>query len=59
MRSYIPYTMPVTVKLPRCTECGSSMYLSRIEPAKKEAHDLRTYECPICQHTEDQEVKFR
>jgi len=33
------------------------MWLARIEPDKPD-HDLRTFECPTCEHTETKDVKF-
>ena len=34
------------------------MWLARIEPDKPD-HDLRTFECPDCEHTETKVVKFK
>ncbi len=41
-----------------CSECGSPMDLTRIEPDKP-GHDLRTFECPQCQHSETIVVQFK
>jgi hypothetical protein len=38
--------------------CAAQMYLARIEP-EKPGHDLRTFECPRCQHIETAVVKFK
>ena len=43
---------------PSCPKCGSAMWLVRIEPDKPD-HDLRTFECPNCEHTETKLVKFK
>jgi hypothetical protein len=43
---------------PDCTECGARMRLARIEPAQPD-HDLRTFECPVCQHSESIAVKYK
>jgi hypothetical protein len=34
------------------------MYLARIEP-EKPGYDLRTFECPMCQHVEKAVVQFK
>jgi DNA-directed RNA polymerase subunit RPC12/RpoP len=44
---------------PACSECGTVMWLSAIEPADKSDHDLRLFECPRCQHATRIKVKFR
>ena len=44
---------------PVCAKCAGLMLLARIEPSDEPDHDLRTFECPFCQHTEVVEVKFR
>jgi hypothetical protein len=41
-----------------CPKCGSAMWLARVEPDKPD-HDLRTFECPNCEHTETKVVKFK
>ena len=41
-----------------CPKCGSAMWLARIEPDKPD-HDLRTFQCPNCEHTETKVVKFK
>ena len=43
---------------PSCPKCGSPMWLARIEPDKPD-HDLRTFECPNCEHAETKVVKFK
>jgi hypothetical protein len=43
---------------PPCTKCGTVMLLARIEPDKP-GHDLRTFECPKCEHSESVVIKFR
>jgi transcriptional regulator NrdR family protein len=34
---------------PECPECSALIYLAMIEP-EKPGFDLRTFECPRCQH---------
>ena len=43
---------------PSCPKCGSGMLIARIEPDAPD-HDLRTFECPACQHAETKVVKFK
>jgi len=50
--TFSEYTLensPITVR--------PQMYLARIEPAKP-GFDLRTFECPRCQHVETVVVNF-
>jgi hypothetical protein len=42
---------------PECPECSALMYLAIIE-AEKPGLDLRTFECPRCQHVETVVVEF-
>jgi hypothetical protein len=46
------------VKRPDCPKCGTKMWLARIEPDGKPDHDVRTFECPECDHSESVTVKF-
>ena len=41
-----------------CPKCGSGMWLACIEPDKPD-HDLRTFVCPNCEHSEIKVVKFK
>ena len=43
---------------PACPTCTAQMYLARIEP-EKPGYDLRTFECPMCQHVETAVVQFK
>ena len=43
---------------PDCPKCGTRMWLDRIEPDEPD-HDLRTYECPECDHTIMEVVKYK
>ena len=43
---------------PECPTCTAHMYLARIEP-EKPGYDLRTFECPMCQHVERAVVQFK
>jgi hypothetical protein len=42
----------------RIAHNATQMYLARIEP-ERPGHDLRTFECPRCQHVETAVVKFK
>jgi len=44
---------------PPCPECGSGMWLARIEPTDKADYDQRTFECPRCEHSETIMVKYK
>jgi hypothetical protein len=41
-----------------CRKCGTQMMLARIVP-QGEGNDLRTFECPTCEHSESVLEKFR
>ncbi len=43
---------------PECPKCATQMYLARIEP-EKPGYDLRTFECPMCQHVDRAVVQFK
>ena len=58
--TFSEYTLentPISAR-PDCPQCSAQMYLARIEP-EKPGHDLRTFECPRCQHVETAVVKFK
>jgi len=44
---------------PLCSKCGTLSTLRRVEPSPEPGHDLRTFECPSCGHTEVVTMKFR
>jgi len=44
---------------PLCSRCGTLSTLARVEPAEEPNHDLRTFECPACGHSDVVKVKFR
>ena len=43
---------------PECAICSAQMYLAYIEP-EKPGFDLRTFECPRCQHVETAVAQFK
>jgi hypothetical protein len=43
----------------RCPMCGLPMFLSRVEPSDKTAHDNKTFECSTCAYAETMTVEFR
>ena len=58
--TFSEYTLanaPIIVR-PECPTCTAQMYLGRIEP-EKPGYDLRTFECPMCQHVERAVVRFK
>jgi hypothetical protein len=58
MTRYKPAT-PATdaIVRPPCGKCGNRMMLARIEPDAP-GYDRRTFECPICDHSEAVVVKY-
>jgi hypothetical protein len=51
--TFSEYTLenaPMTAR-PDCPKCTAQMYLARIQP-EKPGFDLRTFDCPRCQHVE-------
>jgi exosome complex RNA-binding protein Csl4 len=44
-----PSLLPI--ERPRCPKCTGRMMLARIEPGPANS-DLRTFECPKCEHVE-------
>jgi hypothetical protein len=57
--TFSEYTLensPITLR-PECPTCTAQMYLARIE-TEKPGFDLRTFECPRCQHVETVVVNF-
>jgi DNA-directed RNA polymerase subunit RPC12/RpoP len=47
MRLAFPVLSPI--ERPRCTECGTRMLLSRMEPCDDHS-EKRTFDCPRCAH---------
>jgi transcription elongation factor Elf1 len=47
---------PDTIR-PECPKCGTQMLLARVVPDSSE-HELRTFECPICEHSEEVVAKI-
>jgi hypothetical protein len=43
---------------PKCPNCGSLMWLIRIEPDEPN-HDRRTFQCEECAHSHTEVVKYR
>jgi hypothetical protein len=43
---------------PEYPTCAAPTYLARMEPEER-GHDLRTFECPRCQHVERAVVKLK
>ena len=57
--TFFEYTLensPIMAK-PDCPKCTAQMYLARIAPGTS-GFDLRTFECPRCQHIETAVVQF-
>jgi hypothetical protein len=59
MTRYSPATAySASITRPPCAECGTAMMLARIEPDVAD-HDLRTFECPKCEHSQSLVVKYK
>lgn len=43
---------------PMCPRCGAQMWIARIEPDEPD-HDRRTFECPECDHSVTEVVKYK
>lgn len=43
---------------PNCPECRRPMWLARITPDKPD-YDQRTFECPQCDHSITEVVKYK
>lgn len=56
---HVETSPPLSADRPTCPECGLLMRLSRIEPTEQAGHDLRVFECQVCDNTESIVVKFR
>jgi len=52
---------PRPTPIPRpCPECKSTeMWLALIEPSDEPGYDRRTFECPRCQYSKVEIVKYR
>lgn len=46
------------IPTPKCPKCGSQMWMARIEPDLPD-HDKRTFECPQCDHSLTEIVKYK
>ena len=58
--TFSEYTLedsPISAR-PQCTKCTALMYLARIA-LDKPGFDLRTFECPRCQHVETAVVECK
>ena len=40
------------VDRPPCAKCGQKMWLAQLRPAEEPNHDLRIFECPVCEISE-------
>ena len=52
----LPYPVNVHIQRPACPKCQTYMMLARIMPARL-GFDLRTFECPRCDHHHEVIVK--
>jgi hypothetical protein len=61
MWTFTPYEPPTQegIERPTCELCGTKMWLARIHPHETPCHEVRTFECPECEHSQRDVVKFR
>jgi hypothetical protein len=57
LSEYTLENTPINAR-PDCPQCAAQMYLARIVP-EKPGFDLRTFECPLCEHSETIVVRFK
>jgi len=53
------YINEVLQQRPKCSKCGGTTTLARIEPSNEADHDQRTFECTRCGNTETVTIKFK
>jgi hypothetical protein len=57
LSSNLTHASSRAIPRPPCARCGTTMVLARIEPHTP-GHDMRTFECPACDHSESSVVHF-
>jgi hypothetical protein len=58
MRPYDSIRSQPVIPHPSCPNCGTPMWLARIEPDEP-GHDRRTFEWPECDHTITEVVQYK
>ncbi len=53
-----PFSNSIVRVRPPCSKCGTQMLLALVEPDKPD-HDKRTFECPVCEHSESFVAKYK
>jgi hypothetical protein len=56
--SYVSELPTQEIDRPKCPECGTLMWLARIEPYDS-THEKRLFECPACNIAVEAINKFR
>jgi transposase-like protein len=56
--SNLTHSSSWAIMRPPCPQCGTTMMLARIEPHTPGC-DMRTFECPSCNHSESEVVHFK
>ena len=44
---------------PLCSQCGTLIHLTRIEPAAEPEYDERTFACVMCDNTDVVRIRFK
>jgi predicted RNA-binding Zn-ribbon protein involved in translation (DUF1610 family) len=57
LSSNLTHASSRAVARPPCPKCGTTMVLARVDPHTT-GYDIRTFECPDCDHSEGAVVHF-
>jgi hypothetical protein len=57
-QSQSSFDEPKDILQPPCPSCGLPMWLVLLTPFTAD-HDMRTFKCQLCEHTESVAVKFK
>jgi predicted RNA-binding Zn-ribbon protein involved in translation (DUF1610 family) len=58
LSSNLTHASSRAVTRPPCPKCGTTMVLARVDPHTT-GGDIRTFECPDCDHSEGAVVHFQ
>jgi hypothetical protein len=57
LSSNLTHASSRAIARPPCPKCGTTMVLARMAPHTP-GYDMRTFECPACDHSETSVVHF-
>jgi hypothetical protein len=55
--SHLTHASTRAIVRPRCPKCVAIMMLASID-SQGTGYDMRTFECPVCDHPESEVVQF-